>query len=133
MTCIGAASPTLSSGCSSSLQLLLRYASPALTSAPASISIFTNASSVQSRFNAACNALLKTLEEPQPGRYLWLLASDPARLPATPSKWAGSMARSRRPARSSCAATSRPAWCTRTMPPPRVTRTRSPINRHGTE
>ncbi len=33
--------------------------------------------------HAACNALLKTLEEPQPGRYLWLLASDPARLPAT--------------------------------------------------
>lgn len=32
---------------------------------------------------AACNALLKTLEEPQPGRYLWLLSSDPARLPAT--------------------------------------------------
>lgn len=33
--------------------------------------------------HAACNALLKTLEEPQPGRYLWLLAADPARLPAT--------------------------------------------------
>ncbi len=33
--------------------------------------------------HAACNALLKTLEEPQPGRYLWLVASDPARLPAT--------------------------------------------------
>ena len=33
--------------------------------------------------NAACNALLKTLEEPHPGRYLWLVASDPARLPAT--------------------------------------------------
>lgn len=32
---------------------------------------------------AAANALLKTLEEPQPGRYLWLLASNPARLPAT--------------------------------------------------
>ena len=32
---------------------------------------------------AACNALLKTLEEPQPGRYLWLLSADPARLPAT--------------------------------------------------
>lgn len=32
---------------------------------------------------AACNALLKTLEEPQPGRHLWLLASNPARLPAT--------------------------------------------------
>lgn len=32
---------------------------------------------------AACNALLKTLEEPQPGRYLWLISSDPARLPAT--------------------------------------------------
>src|SRR5690606_30743930 len=30
-----------------------------------------------------CNALLKTLEEPQPGRYLWLVAADPARLPAT--------------------------------------------------
>lgn len=33
--------------------------------------------------HAACNGLLKTLEEPRPGRYLWLLASDPARLPAT--------------------------------------------------
>ena len=32
---------------------------------------------------SACNALLKTLEEPQPGRYLWLVSSDPARLPAT--------------------------------------------------
>ncbi len=32
---------------------------------------------------AAANALLKTLEEPQPGRYLWLVASNPARLPAT--------------------------------------------------
>lgn len=31
----------------------------------------------------AFNALLKTLEEPQPGRYLWLLASNLARLPAT--------------------------------------------------
>ena len=33
--------------------------------------------------HAACNGLLKTLEEPQPGRYLWLVAADPARLPAT--------------------------------------------------
>lgn len=32
---------------------------------------------------AACNALLKTLEEPSPGRYLWLISADPARLPAT--------------------------------------------------
>ncbi len=32
---------------------------------------------------SACNALLKTLEEPQPGRYLWLISSDPARLPQT--------------------------------------------------
>lgn len=32
---------------------------------------------------AACNALLKTLEEPVPGRYLWLISSHPARLPAT--------------------------------------------------
>ena len=31
----------------------------------------------------AFNALLKTLEEPQPGRYLWLLSSNPTRLPAT--------------------------------------------------
>ena len=31
----------------------------------------------------AWNAILKTLEEPQPGRYLWLVASNPARLPAT--------------------------------------------------
>lgn len=31
----------------------------------------------------ACNALLKTLEEPQPGRYLWLISADPARLSAT--------------------------------------------------
>lgn len=33
--------------------------------------------------NAAYNGLLKTLEEPRPGRYLWLLSADPARLPAT--------------------------------------------------
>lgn len=33
--------------------------------------------------HAACNALLKTLEEPQPGRYLWLVAANPMRLPAT--------------------------------------------------
>ncbi|AKC85713.1 DNA polymerase III subunit delta' [Pseudoxanthomonas suwonensis] len=32
---------------------------------------------------AACNALLKTLEEPAPGRYLWLVSARPARLPAT--------------------------------------------------
>lgn len=32
---------------------------------------------------AACNALLKTLEEPASGRYLWLLSAHPARLPAT--------------------------------------------------
>lgn len=32
---------------------------------------------------SASNALLKTLEEPQPGRYLWLIAADPTRLPAT--------------------------------------------------
>lgn len=32
---------------------------------------------------AAANALLKTLEEPAQGRYLWLLSSEPARLPAT--------------------------------------------------
>lgn len=31
----------------------------------------------------AWNAVLKSLEEPQPGRYLWLLSSNPARLPAT--------------------------------------------------
>lgn len=33
--------------------------------------------------HAAANALLKTLEEPVPGRYLWLVAAHPARLPAT--------------------------------------------------
>ena len=32
---------------------------------------------------AAANALLKTLEEPVPGRYLWLVCANPARLPAT--------------------------------------------------
>lgn len=32
---------------------------------------------------SAWNAVLKTLEEPQPGRFLWLLADNPARLPAT--------------------------------------------------
>lgn len=32
---------------------------------------------------AACNALLKTLEEPAAGRYLWLISAEPARLPAT--------------------------------------------------
>ncbi|GAA5079563.1 DNA polymerase III subunit delta' [Lysobacter panacisoli] len=33
--------------------------------------------------NAACNALLKTLEEPVPGRYLWLVSANSTRLPAT--------------------------------------------------
>ena len=33
--------------------------------------------------HAASNALLKTLEEPHPGRYLWLISTEPARLPAT--------------------------------------------------
>ncbi|GGK02163.1 DNA polymerase III subunit delta' [Luteimonas terricola] len=33
--------------------------------------------------DAAANALLKTLEEPVPGRYLWLVCANPARLPAT--------------------------------------------------
>ena len=33
--------------------------------------------------HAASNALLKTLEEPQPGRYLWLVTAYPSRLPAT--------------------------------------------------
>ena len=32
---------------------------------------------------AAANALLKTLEEPVPSRYLWLVSAHPARLPAT--------------------------------------------------
>lgn len=32
---------------------------------------------------SACNALLKTLEEPSPGRYLWLVSADSARLPQT--------------------------------------------------
>jgi DNA polymerase III subunit delta' len=33
--------------------------------------------------HAASNALLKTLEEPVPGRYLWLVSANPARLSAT--------------------------------------------------
>lgn len=33
--------------------------------------------------HSALNALLKTLEEPQPGRYLWLISNEPSRLPAT--------------------------------------------------
>ena len=33
--------------------------------------------------HSAQNALLKTLEEPRPGRYLWLVCADPARLSAT--------------------------------------------------
>ena len=33
--------------------------------------------------HAASNALLKTLEEPHPGRYLWLVTAHPARLSAT--------------------------------------------------
>ncbi|KAF1709894.1 DNA polymerase III subunit delta' [Pseudoxanthomonas kalamensis DSM 18571] len=32
---------------------------------------------------SAFNALLKTLEEPAPGRYLWLISANPMRLPAT--------------------------------------------------
>ncbi len=31
----------------------------------------------------AANALLKTLEEPQPGRFIWLVSAHPTRLPAT--------------------------------------------------
>ncbi|NLA69212.1 MAG: DNA polymerase III subunit delta', partial [Gammaproteobacteria bacterium] len=33
--------------------------------------------------DASANALLKTLEEPVPGRYLWLVSASPAKLPAT--------------------------------------------------
>jgi DNA polymerase-3 subunit delta' len=33
--------------------------------------------------HAGANALLKTLEEPVPGRYLWLVSANPARLSAT--------------------------------------------------
>ena len=33
--------------------------------------------------HAACNGLLKTLEEPVPGRFLWLVTAHPMRLPAT--------------------------------------------------
>lgn len=33
--------------------------------------------------HAASNALLKTLEEPQPGRFIWLISAQPARLSAT--------------------------------------------------
>ncbi len=33
--------------------------------------------------HAAANALLKTLEEPMPNRYLWLLAANPGNLPQT--------------------------------------------------
>ncbi|PJK06524.1 DNA polymerase III subunit delta' [Lysobacteraceae bacterium NML71-0210] len=33
--------------------------------------------------HAAANALLKTLEEPQSGRFIWLISAHPARLPAT--------------------------------------------------
>jgi DNA polymerase-3 subunit delta' len=33
--------------------------------------------------HAAANALLKTLEEPHPGRHLWLVCANPAMLPAT--------------------------------------------------
>ncbi|HEU4814369.1 MAG TPA: DNA polymerase III subunit delta' [Xanthomonadaceae bacterium] len=33
--------------------------------------------------HSASNALLKTLEEPQPGRHLWLVSASPTRLPAT--------------------------------------------------
>lgn len=33
--------------------------------------------------HASCNALLKTLEEPQSARFLWLVSAEPARLPAT--------------------------------------------------
>lgn len=46
----------------------------------AQIAILDPADSIN---HAACNALLKTLEEPQPGRHLWLIADNPARLPAT--------------------------------------------------
>lgn len=33
--------------------------------------------------HAASNALLKTLEEPQPGRFIWLVTANPSRLSAT--------------------------------------------------
>ena len=46
----------------------------------AQIAIIDPADSIN---HSACNALLKTLEEPVPGRYLWLVSAHPARLPAT--------------------------------------------------
>ncbi|MDQ3617234.1 MAG: DNA polymerase III subunit delta', partial [Pseudomonadota bacterium] len=46
----------------------------------AGIAIIDPADSIN---HAASNALLKTLEEPVPGRYLWLVSAHPARLSAT--------------------------------------------------
>lgn len=46
----------------------------------AKIAIIDPADSIN---HAASNALLKTLEEPVPGRYLWLISAHPARLSAT--------------------------------------------------
>src|SRR3546814_18493158 len=54
----------------------------------------------------ARNAILKTLEEPQPGRYLWLVVSNPAPLPAP--------------------LLSRPQRPTSPLPPPSQTPTRLP-------
>lgn len=46
----------------------------------AQVAIITPADAVN---RSACNALLKTLEEPAPGRFLWLVSDQPSRLPAT--------------------------------------------------
>lgn len=46
----------------------------------AQVAIITPADAVN---RAACNALLKTLEEPAAGRFLWLVSDQPSRLPAT--------------------------------------------------
>ena len=62
----------------------IRQLSEKLTLTPqyggAQVSIIEPADSIN---HAACNALLKTLEEPHPARYLWLVSANPARLPAT--------------------------------------------------
>ncbi|MEO6365160.1 MAG: DNA polymerase III subunit delta' [Luteimonas sp.] len=62
----------------------IRELSEKLTLTPqyggAQVVIFDPADAIN---HAGCNALLKTLEEPVPGRYLWLLSANPARLPAT--------------------------------------------------
>src|SRR5689334_7230249 len=67
------------------------------------------------------------------GVVAWSCPGGCSRRPMRPSKWAGSTTRCRRPGLARCTATSLAPWNTCTVSAVTVTRTRSPMNRHGTE